>query len=209
MDVSMAEAAACADEYNSAMYAYQGAVRRRYYSRHIFGYPSDIFPCKDGYFVFVPGAGGFPIRGVTDETSVSSISLLLENPELDQHPLFINGRERMIRWQEFDELVLPWLREHTAQEIVETAQAFRMPFAYAPTVAELRHDEHLAVREFFLSIEHPEAGELTYPGPAFRMSATPPRVERAPLLGEHNKETLSDIGYSPEDQMILREREIT
>src|ERR1700694_5397032 len=42
VDVAVAEAAACADEYNAAMYGFQGAIRRRYYSRHIFGYPMDI-----------------------------------------------------------------------------------------------------------------------------------------------------------------------
>ena len=46
VDVSMAEAVAAADEYNSAMYAYQGAIRRRYYSRHIFGYPNDIVKAR-------------------------------------------------------------------------------------------------------------------------------------------------------------------
>jgi len=42
------------------MYAFQGAIRRRYYSRHIFGYPNDIMACADGYVVVIPGASGFP-----------------------------------------------------------------------------------------------------------------------------------------------------
>ena len=78
VDVSLAESAICADEYNSAMYAFQGAVRRRYYSRHIFGYPNDIFPCKDGHVVLIPGAGGFPRPGLPrEESSVSLMALLL------------------------------------------------------------------------------------------------------------------------------------
>ncbi len=209
VDVSLAEAVACADEYNSAMYAYQGAIRRRYYSRHIFGYPSDIFPCKDGYIVMVPGAGGFPIPGVTEEGGVSPMSLLLENPELDQHPLFMANRERMLRSQEFDDLVLPWLREHTAKEIVETAQVFRMPFALVPTAHDLLDDEHLRERGFFQVMEHPQAGDLTHAGPPFRMSETPISMERAPLLAEDNEEALGELGYSLEEQMILRERGVT
>ena len=209
VDVSMAEAAACADEYNSGMYAFQGAIRRRYYSRHIFGYPNDIFPCKDGHIVLIPGVGGFPQRGLTGEGGVSPMALLLENPELDQHPLFQSWSERMLRFQEFEELVLPWLREHTAQETVELAQALRMPFALVPSVKDLLEDEHLQARGFFQRIEHPEAGELPYAGPPFRMSETPPRIERAPLLGEHNRSLLGELGYSAADQRILREREVT
>ena len=191
VDVSLAEAAACADEYNSAMYAFQGAIRRRFYSRHIFGYPMDILPCKDGHVVVIPGAHGFPQVGITSEGAVSPMSLLLENIELDQDPLFNSFAERMIRWREMDELLLPWLREHTAKEIVDTAQALRMPFAPVPSVSELLEDEHLESRGFFERIEHPEAGELTYAGPPFRMSETPLDIGRAPLLGEHNEELLS------------------
>ncbi|MCH8995180.1 MAG: CoA transferase [Chloroflexi bacterium] len=209
VDVSLAEAAACADEYNAAMYAFQGAIRRRFYSRHIFGYPMDIMPCKDGHIVLIPGAGGFPQRGLTEEGAVSPMSLLLGNPELDQDPLFTSGQERMVRWQEIDELLMPWLAEHTANEIIETAQALRMPFAPVPTVKELLEDEHLGARAFFQPIEHPVAGELRYAGAPFRMSETPPSIGPAPRLGEHNEATLSGLGYSPDDLAILRERNVT
>jgi crotonobetainyl-CoA:carnitine CoA-transferase CaiB-like acyl-CoA transferase len=209
VDVSLAEAAACADEYNAAMYGFQGAIRRRYYSRHIFGYPYDILPCKDGYVVVIPGASGFPQRGLVAEGSVSPMALLMEDTELDQTEFFKSGQARMVRWQEFDELLLPWLREHDAQEIVLTAQALRMPFALVPSVKDLLDDPHLAERGYFQRIDHPEAGELPYAGPPFRMTETPPQLERAPLLGEHNESVLSELGYSKEDQEILRERSVT
>ncbi len=209
VDVSLVEAAACADEYNAAMYAFQGAVRRRYYSRHIFGYPMDIMPCRDGHIVLVPGASGFPQRGLTDEGAVSPMSLLLGDPELDQNQMFKSGQERMLNWRQFDELVLPWLMGHDAKEIVETAQALRMPFALVPSVRDLLEDEHLTAREFFRRIDHPEAGELPYAGPPFRMSETPPETGRAPLLGEHNEETLGALGYTSEERAILHEGEVT
>ncbi len=209
VDVSLAEAAACADEYNGPMYGFQGAIRRRFYSRHLFGYPMDIMPCQDGHIVLVPGAQGFPQRGMTEEGAVSPMALLMGDPELDKNPLFNSFAERMIRWQELDELLTPWLSEHTAQEIVETAQALRMPFALVPSVRDLLDDGHLAARGFFQRVEHPEAGELPYSGAPFRMSETPPRIDRAPLLGEHNEETLGALGYDAEEQQILREREVT
>jgi len=99
--------------------------------------------------------------------------------------------------------------EHDAGEIIELAQALRMPFAPVPTVQDLVEDEHLKARTFFQRIDHPQAGELTYTGPPFRMSETPPTLERAPTLGEHNAATLQELGYSEEDQAILRERDVT
>ena len=57
IDVSMLEALGCADEYNTTMYAYLGAIRKRFYSRHsIPTYPSEIFPCRDGSIVVIGGA---------------------------------------------------------------------------------------------------------------------------------------------------------
>ncbi|TAK69848.1 MAG: CoA transferase [Dehalococcoidia bacterium] len=186
VDLSMAEAAASADEYNAAMYGFQGAIRRRFYSRHIFGYPNDILPCADGYVVVVPGAGGFPSPLAAD--SVSPMALLMEDPELDKNPLLTQAPERMVRWREFDELVAPYLSTHTAVEIVSLAQALRMPFAYVPTAADLLSDEHLAEREFFKQVEHPAAGKVTLPGSPFKMSETPLDATAAPLLGEANGE---------------------
>ena len=62
IDVSMLESLGCADEYNTGMYSFMGAIRRRYYSRHLFSYPMDIYSCRDGQVVVVPGANGFPRR---------------------------------------------------------------------------------------------------------------------------------------------------
>ncbi len=201
VDVSMADAAAAADEYNAAMYGFQGAIRRRYYSRHIFGYPNDIVECADGHVVMIPGAGGFPTPVTLD--TLSPMALLFEDPELNKHELFIHAGERMIRWQEFDELVRPYMAAHTKMEIVLTAQALRMPFAYVPAAADLLEDEHLAERGFF---ERP-AGDLAIPGPPFKMSETPLVASAAPALGSANEDVLvKELGYDKGALALLSDR---
>ncbi len=204
VDVSMAEAAAAADEYNAAMYAFQGAIRRRYYSRHIFGYPNDIVKAADGYLVMIPGAGGFPSPLAGD--SVSPMALLMEDPDLDQSPLFRQTGERMIRWRDFDKLIEPYLSTHSAAEIVMTAQALRMPFAPVPSAGDLLQDEHLAARGFFETLATP-AGELRVPGAPFRMSATPLRASPAPALGAANADVLAgEPGNDGADVTVPSER---
>ncbi len=201
VDVSMADAAAAADEYNTAMYGFQGAIRRRYFSRHIFGYPNDIVECADGHIVMIPGASGFPTLA-TRET-MSPMALLFEDVELNKHPLFIQAGERMIRWQEFDELVRPYMSTHTKMEIVLTAQALRMPFAYVPAAAELLQDEHLAERGFF----EWAAGDLAIPGPPFKMSETPLAASAAPALGSANDDVLvRELGYEQGDLAAFSDR---
>ncbi len=200
VDVSLAEAVAASDEYNTALYSFGGAIRRRFYSRHVFAYPSDIFACKDGYVAVVPGAAGWP----------DPMALVFEQPELAQHELFTDARERYMRWRDFDELVLPYLLQHTAEEIVARAQELRLPFAFVPTPADLLESEHLAAREFWQEVAQSRAGRLRLPGAPFLMSETPARAGRSPLLGEHNAEILTaEAGYALEDLTILSDRGIT
>ena len=56
-----------------------------------------------------------------------------------------------------------------------------------------------------MEIEHPAAGKLKYPGPPFRAEETPWDIRRpAPLLGEHNKEILSELGYIADEIVKLK-----
>ncbi len=205
VDVSVMEAAAITDESITACYAFMGGIRRRFYSRHIWGYPQDPIPCKDGYVVVHPGTQGFPRPA--EGTAASGMSLLLDNLDLGSNPLFTDRWQRWFRWQEFDSLLEAHFSSHTADEIVEFAQALRMPFAPMLDVAQLLEDRHLGERGFFREIEHAEAGKLRHTGELFRMSESPWRLERAPTLGEHNESILvGELGYRNEDLAVLRDR---
>ena len=72
--------------------------------------------------------------------------------------------------------------------------------------ASLPGSEHLQERGFFKNVDHPELGTISVAAFPFRMSETPPRVGRSPLLGEHTATVLADLGYDSEDALVLRER---
>ena len=205
VDVAMCDAVAAADEYNAAMYGFQGAIRRRYYSRHIFGYPNDIMACADGHVVVIHGASGFP--SPLDPDSICPMALLLEDPELNSHPLFKSAGDRVLKWREFDELVKPYFSTHGAIEIVMTAQALRLPFAFVPSSADLLDGDHvvgqhLAERGFFADV-----GGMRVPGAPFRMSETPLETRPAPSLGADNVAVIVDeLGYEKGDLTILSDR---
>jgi benzylsuccinate CoA-transferase BbsF subunit/naphthyl-2-methylsuccinate CoA transferase subunit len=132
---------------------------------------------------------------------------LLAAPELPSDPLYVSAGERMLRWQEFDALAEPYLSTHTAIEIVMTAQALRMPFAFVPNAEDLLQDEHLAERQFFTSIEHPGDGSFVHPGAPFKMRETPLQPGASPQLGEATAEVLtSAAGYETSDLTFLSDQ---
>ena len=55
-------------------------------------------------------------------------------------------------------------------------------------------DEHFADRGYFVDIDHPDAGTLTYTGLPFRLSdATLESPTHAPRLGQHNEEVFGGM----------------
>jgi crotonobetainyl-CoA:carnitine CoA-transferase CaiB-like acyl-CoA transferase len=197
VETSLMEAIAANNEYNTVLYSFTGAVRRRWYSRHPFRYPSDIMACKDGHVAVLYGRLG-----------LQELAVAIERPDLIDHELFVNASERYRRWREFEELLRPYLESHEPHQVVEAGQSLRQPFALVPTIEDLLDDPHLTARDFFVEVEHPKAGILHYPGPPWRMSQSQWQTGPAPLLGEHNAEVLAsdETGYEPADLVILRER---
>ena len=75
-----------------------------------------------------------------------------------------------------------------------------------PNPEQLLDTPQHKAREYFVDIDHPETGKLTYPGAPFRLSETPWHAGRAPLLGEHNREIYcGSLGYSKDDFVKLKE----
>ncbi len=179
LDVSCLEALGAADEYNTTMYAWLGAIRRRFYSRHhIPTYPSEIFPCRDGHIVVIGGATGFPLM----------MAILLEQPELEEHPLFQNLWLRTIQWEEFEKILRPYLSEHDWLDLLTRAQELRIPFAAVMSPQTLMEHDHLNERRFFGEIDQPGIGKLPVIGNVFRMSETPMAFRPAPALGGDSAE---------------------
>lgn len=178
VDISVLESLALADDHTLAVYASTGAVRRRYYSRVLISYPMDLLPCKDGSVAFV-------VAHVPDPGT--RIAQLIEQPQEAENPVLWNMPDRVLRWREFDELVRPWLNEHTTEEVLERARELRLPFGSVAQASELLNDPHLEERNFFVT---PPSGQRTL-GPPFQLSKTPLYVGTPPLLGEHSAEPWS------------------
>ena len=165
-------------------------------------FPNGVYggqlPCKDGYvnFLCYPYWWDRFCRMVGREDLIgdSSYSDNLLDPTFGP---------------QIDALIYPWLLERTKIEVMDAAQAQGVPVAALNTTADLFADRQLRARGYFVELDHPETGPREYPGAQFKMSETPASIRRAPLLGEHTLKVLTkQLGYTPEDVSILRQRNV-
>jgi crotonobetainyl-CoA:carnitine CoA-transferase CaiB-like acyl-CoA transferase len=149
--------------------------------------PASAYPCRDGYVQF------FALV-----QSWKAACLLIERPDLIEDPHFTapeNATGNPEVKAEFESIFLEWLLLHDKQEIMERAQRVGYIAGAGNAMEDTFLDRQLSERGFFVEVDHPYAGTLRYPGAPVKMSATPWRAGRAPLLGEHNREVLgTDLG---------------
>jgi crotonobetainyl-CoA:carnitine CoA-transferase CaiB-like acyl-CoA transferase len=96
-----------------------------------------------------------------------------------------------------------WTSQHTKAWLYQEGQAHGVPIAPYSTPSEVFHSRQQRERGFFVPVDHPDAGCYEYAGPPFRFNETNPRLVRAPLLGEHNRQVYGELGNSPEDLVEL------
>ena len=158
--------------------------------------PAGVYPCKDGY-----------VQIVAQPAWWDRLCRTIERPDLITDPHFSQHLFNMELAPELDALLIPWLLERTKQEIMEKAQREGLPVSAINTMDDVFKDPQLRFRDYFVTVDHPFAGLLEYPGPPFKFAESPVQIRRAPTLGEHNHEVYCDrLGYSRQELVILRER---
>ena len=179
------------DRRQSALLAHQytGEISYRPASGSSGGYPNAVYPCSDGYlqingsrmyFPRVVAMLGSPAELVTDQWRDPTSQ---RNPEMQE---------------EFEsEHFLPWTLERTVTEAWQTAQENHVLSGPINTMADIDSDPSFNGRGVFIEGHHPDAGTVRYPGRPFIMNNSPWELRRtAPLLGQHTREILIELGYT-------------
>jgi crotonobetainyl-CoA:carnitine CoA-transferase CaiB-like acyl-CoA transferase len=69
------------------------------------------------------------------------------------------------------------------------------------------NDPQVLARDMIAAVPHPRVPELRMPNSPFKLTETPPSIRRPPpLLGQHNQEVLGELGYSPQQIAVLRQK---
>jgi crotonobetainyl-CoA:carnitine CoA-transferase CaiB-like acyl-CoA transferase len=170
LDISMQETIASMLEVNGPNALNHG--RESYRAGNVLRATWGIYPCADGYI---------GIHAL--DRNLPALFRAIGQPELYdeyQDPI-ARGRDNDL----LEAIFYGWCGDRSAREIFELGRRERAPFAYLPTVAELLTWPGLGERGFWVDVEHPAAGTLTYPGAPFAMRDGAFALRRAPMLGEH------------------------
>jgi len=155
-------------------------------------------PTKDGEVTLTTaGTGGRPMEAWAE---------FLEEPKLVD-PKFATRQSRMDNWEELHSLVAPALARWNNLDLMTATMAKGLVVGLVQSPQQVVDSPHLAERGFFVEIDHPEAGNLRYPGPGFLLDGVNPMdgSRAAPALGEHNPEILGgDLGLSADELGLLR-----
>ncbi len=190
VDVSIQEAVLWMMMNITTTYSYSGQVWQRDGGHSTMNAPQGIYECKDGliginviYYVEWPRFAEF-----------------VGQPEWLEDPRFATPVERARNRPAMDEVLVPWIRQQSKQDLYERAQRAKIPFALVNSPADLLESPQLQARDYWARV-----GEWTMPGAPFKLPETPWQIRRpAPRLGEHTDEALEGVGFSAAEVAELR-----
>ncbi|THE66329.1 CoA transferase [Salinadaptatus halalkaliphilus] len=124
---------------------------------------------------------------------------LIGREDLLENPKYETDDGRLEDAAELSALFESWLADVPADEAVDRLNEVGIPAAHHNTVEDAANLEHVAEREVFTDLSHPQLGELTVTDTPLSLSETPTRApEHAPVLGEHNRQILAELGVEDE-----------
>lgn len=163
--------------------------------------PHNVYPCW--------GADRWLALEVHSDDEFAALANVIGRPQLAGHPRFANAAARKENEAELDHVIEQWTRVRDRDWMVN--KLCRAGIAAAPSRdgSDLYADPHLRARQAFVTVQHPELGELEFAGSPWRTSDGDMAMERAPLLGEHNDYVLRQLlGLSEAEVDDLRREDV-
>ncbi|MCZ6887580.1 MAG: CoA transferase, partial [Gammaproteobacteria bacterium] len=154
--------------------------------------PQGIYPCEDDRWI-----------GITCKTDAQWRALgelIGKSQWLEPGAGFQDAPSRLAQTDEIDRAIGDWTQSQDRLALMELLQRAGIPAGAVLNGPDLLADPQLHARGSFLLQDRPGLGEKHYPNQPYRFKhAGPVPNERAPLLGEHTSEVLTELGLSSDE----------
>jgi formyl-CoA transferase len=192
IDVSLLESAIALEAWETSSYFATGEVPKPLGSAHRINAPYQAFRTADGYITI----------GATTPDNWRAFAAAVGLEQLDADERFATGP---LRRRNYKELALEIERVTSTKgsdHWYRLLEAAGVPCGVLYTLDRVLEDEHVRAREFVRELDHATLGRVRATGSPVRFSRTPVRLERAgPLLGEHTRELLEELGVADGDEL--------
>lgn len=142
------------------------------------GAPMGIYKTKDGYIVVAM----MPIGKIAELVGVAGY-------EGNNSRNLIENRDEVKRSLE------PGFLKKTTSELIDIFMEADIWAAPVNTFPQIEHDPQVKHNRSIVSFEHPKVPPFRTIGPPARFSRTPCEIRRPPLLGEHSRAILQEMGF--------------
>ncbi len=157
--------------------------------------PFQTFPTADGWIVIACPKQNLWLR----------LCRALDRDDLATDERFIDIPSRGEHRDELVTLLAGILTTNTSEHWLKLLRAGGVPIAPVNDIAGALSDVQAAARNAVVEVEHPKLGTVRQVASPLRLSTIrTPRVERGPLLGEHNNAVMHELGYTDSQVAALR-----
>lgn len=142
---------------------------------------------------------------VADDKQWAALRETLGDPVWAKDQKLRTFADRMAHHELIDTHLASWCRRRTSDEIVECLWEAGVPVAKVMWPHRLAELPQLQFREFYEEVRHPINSPARHSTVPMRLSRGPRRfhLRHAPLLGEHTREVLAELGLSEREIATL------
>ena len=131
-------------------------------------------------------------------------------PHWLEDPRFRDDISRGDHGEIISERLARWCAERTSEQVLTQMEEARLPAGPVMSPQDVLNDPHVAATGMLHRLDYPGLGQpAPVMGPPVSLSLTPPTIRhRAPTLGEHTDQLLTELGYTPEEIQMLRSERV-
>jgi len=190
IDTSLFEAGVTQSFWQAAVTLATGVSPGPLGSAHPLTAPYQAFDTSDGWITV----------GGSNQATWHRLVEVLGLPELAEDPRFLENADRMQNVNELSAILSERFNTRPAAEWLGLLEEGGVPAGPVASIGDMLEFPQTLARDMVVEVEHSKLGPVRTIGFPVKFSDTPVSVERgAPLLGEHTREVLAELGYADDE----------